>query len=426
VSGRAEDPGTPDSLAAVAASAAVAAAVESLAAEAGLDAVALGERAVERAVRARLATTGLISSAWVDRLRRDVAERTALIDAVVVPETQLFRDGTPFEALFAMAEARAGHPRQRLRVLSAACSTGEEPYSVAISLLAGGLTADAVEVVALDVSASALAIATGGVLGRTALRGSIPPWAEPWLERRPDGTVAIAPVARETVTFRVANVLAAPSDGPYDAILCRNLLIYLTAPARTRVTGWLQAQLGPGAPLFVGHAEVGVLLGAGWRRASGFGPYALEPIEPVVPPKRDTDARAPSAPVAAPAQPAPGAAGQGASARALPAGSVAGSPDAAPTTPGADVPADQLLARAGALAESGAREEAVRLLVELTRDAPWDVEAHALLGVLHATAGRPEDARHALRRALYLDPDHAESRAQLALLDAGSARTGRP
>ncbi len=417
-------------LAAVAASAAVAAAAESLATEAGLDAVALGERAVERAVRARLATTGLVPSAWVERLRRDAAERTALIDAVVVPETQLFRDGSPFEALFTMAVARAADPRQRMRLLSAACSTGEEPYSAAIALLAGGLPARAVEVVALDVSASALAVATGGVLGRTALRGSVPPWAEPWLERRPDGTVAIASVVREAVTFRVANVLTAEPDGPYDAILCRNLLIYLTAPARARVNGWLQAQLAPGAPLFVGHAEVGVLLGAGWRRAPRFGPYALESIDAAVP-TRSVGAPGSVTPPPSPPARAPLA---GVPPSGLPDAPPAPAvPDAAPdgvlapaAAPAPAVPADQRLAAACALAESGSREEAVRLLLELTRDAPQDVEAHALLGVLHATSGRPDDARHALRRALYLDPDHAESRAQLALLDGGAPPAGRP
>jgi hypothetical protein len=66
---------------------------ESPAAEAGLDAVALGERAVERAVRARLGHR-LTPAAWAERLRRDQLERTALIDAVVVPETMLFRDGS--------------------------------------------------------------------------------------------------------------------------------------------------------------------------------------------------------------------------------------------------------------------------------------------------------------------------------------------
>ena len=238
--------------------------------------MALGERAVERAVRARLVATGQAPAAWADRLRRDRDERAALIDAVVVPETMLFRDGAPFEALMAMAMARTTAPGP-MRVLSAACSTGEEPYSAAIALLAGGLPAESVHVLGLDVSAAVLAVAASGVLPRTALRGVVPAWSDPYLERRADGTVAIAPVARGRVTFALANLLTAPPAGTFDAILCRNLLIYLTPPARARVTDWLRSQLAPDAPLFVGHAEVGVLLDAGWRRSHGHGPYALEP-----------------------------------------------------------------------------------------------------------------------------------------------------
>jgi chemotaxis protein methyltransferase WspC len=74
-------------------------------------------------------------------------------------------------------------------------------------------------------------------------------------------------------------------------------------------------------------------------------------------------------------------------------------------------------AAAVALAEAGDRDTAVRALDALVRDAPDDVEAHALLGILHATAGRTAAARDALRRALYLDPGHAEARAQLILID---------
>jgi chemotaxis protein methyltransferase WspC len=303
----------------------------------------------------------------------------------------------------AMAIARVAAPG-RMRVLSAACSTGEEAYSAAIALLAGGLPATHVEVVGLDVSSAVLAVAASGSLPRTALRGTIPAWSEPYLERRADGTVAIAPLARARVTFALANLLMAPASGPYDAILCRNLLIYLTPPARTRVTDWLRSQLAPDAPLFVGHAEVGVLLEAGWVRSPAHGPYALRPA-------------AAAAPL-----------GDAAPARVLTSASVArpalGSTRAAPAMPAPSQPSAVRLAAAVALAEAGAREEAVEALGELLRDEPGDVEAHALLGVLHATAGRPDAARVALRRALYLDPEHAESRAQLAILDAATPAPG--
>ncbi|MFN8623108.1 MAG: CheR family methyltransferase [Chloroflexota bacterium] len=428
---------------------ALAAATEAAGAEltafAGLEVEALGPRAVERAVRARLRATGLTPEAWVAALRSDTGERSALVDAVVVPETMLFRDGSPFEALHTLAARRAegadgawrgpAAGRPPVRVLSAACSTGEEAYSAAIALLAGGLRPVDVSVVALDLSATALAVAASGVLPRTAARGPIPAWADRYLDRRADGTVAVAPAAREVVELRTGNVLDAPEVGPVDAALCRNLLIYLTAPARARVTTWLAAQLGPGAPLFVGHAEVAVLLDAGWRRAPEHGPYALVPGVPGVavlpvtrsrPASQATAATRPPAPAEpVPIPPTPG----GAPARRSNGVAAASTPGAAaaptaPPAPAAPLDPDALV-RATGLAESGDRDGAIAVLDACVAADPSDVEAHALLGILHATAGRPTAARAALRRALYLDPDHAESRAQLALLDRshGSART---
>jgi chemotaxis protein methyltransferase WspC len=230
--------------------------------------------------------------------------------------------------------------------------------------------------------------------------------------------VAIADAARRPVTFRVANLLGAPEAGPFDAILCRNLLICLTPPARTRVLGWLAAQLGPDAPLFVGHAEIGVLLDAGWRRSPGHGSYALRPPgsgAPAARPSRAAPATTatPSIPLAAPpatASPAPAPA-------TAPARPSAARPAQAPATPPTSATVAERRTAAVTLAEAGDRDGAVRALDALVRDAPDDVEAHALLGILHATAGRTAAARDALRRALYLDPGHAEARAQLILID---------
>ncbi|MFO1539404.1 MAG: CheR family methyltransferase [Chloroflexota bacterium] len=397
---------------------AVAVAAGHLAARWGLDAAALGDGAVRRAVRERLVRTGLDAEAWVRRLDHERAEADALLEAVVVPETMLFRDGTPFTAIAALGAARAltASAERPVRILSAACSTGEEPFSAAIALLAHGCPPAGIQVLGIDASSRALDVARSGRCARSALRGAIPDWAEPYLVRLPDGGVDVVAAVRDVVELRRGNLADPLPAGPWDAILCRNVLVYLTPEARAKLLGRFAALLAPGASLFVGHAEVAALIDAGWRRAAGQGPWAL-----VAPPVAGAATAAPvprerarsvTPPTSRTATPARAPVARGTSAR--PPASVAVVPPAART---AAAPPDPLDA-AVACAEGGDRPGAIRLLEELVRVDRANVAAHALLGVLHATSGDTPAARDALRRALYLDPGHAESRAQLALLDA--------
>lgn len=376
----------------------------------GLDARALGAGSLARAVRARIAASGLDPSAWAALLTSRTTEADALIEAVLVAETMLFRDGSAFGALGEIAGARLmdASAERPVRVLSAACSTGEEAFSIAIALLAHGLPAEAIRVVAVDVSARAIAAARSGRCSSSALRGHIPGWAERWLTRVPGGVV-IAPEVLATIDFRVGNLMDPIPSGPWDAVLCRNVLVYLVPAARARLLERIRAQLAPGAPLFVGHAEVAALLDHGWRHQRRYGPWALEPV-PVPEPAGERPAPR------RPATPAPVA-------RSVvvppPRPTTAAARPTAPTSTSAvtSAPLPARLDEAVARAVDGDREGAIALLEAVVRVDRENVAAHALLGVLHATGGDEVAARNALRRALYLDPGHAESRAQLALLD---------
>src|SRR5690348_15630053 len=107
----------------------------------GLDTASIGSSCIERAVRHRMATIGLkqTDDYWQE-VRRSKYELQELIEAVVVPETWFFRDREAFSALVRLVseEWRPAHPARVLRLLSAPCSTGEEPYSMVMSLLDGG------------------------------------------------------------------------------------------------------------------------------------------------------------------------------------------------------------------------------------------------------------------------------------------------
>ena len=110
----------------------------------GLDATSLGPSAVARAVAARQAACRLddVHGYWL-RVRSSPSELQELIEAVVVPETWFFRDPAAFSALAAMAHSDlVANPARDLRLLSLPCSSGEEPYSMAIALLDAGLPAN--------------------------------------------------------------------------------------------------------------------------------------------------------------------------------------------------------------------------------------------------------------------------------------------
>lgn len=196
----------------------------------------------------------------------DAAELVRLLDAIATNETHFFREPKQFELLEDrvcsewLAQAASGVRARRVRVWSAACSTGEEPYSIAMVLL-DRLGADwEVEIVASDLSTKVLDRAAQGVypLGRAEevpehyrrrymLRGVGPE----------EGNCRAGKAVRAPVRFERINLNddEYPVTGMFDAIFCRNVLIYFDPPSRAQVIDRLTRRLVPGGYLFLGHAE---------------------------------------------------------------------------------------------------------------------------------------------------------------------------
>ena len=194
------------------------------------------------------------------RLRYDDpggAERTRLIEALLVHETFFFRELPALEQLVDSHLAEVIRTRGAARVWSAACATGEEPYTLAMLLDARGLL-DRVELVATDVSAPAVARATAGRHGRRALRDGHPAaLAARYLDSTAAG-VTVTPRIRQAVRFGVLNLLdtaAIDALGRFDAILCRNVLIYFRDELVVRVTEHLAGALAADGLLAVGVSE---------------------------------------------------------------------------------------------------------------------------------------------------------------------------
>jgi chemotaxis protein methyltransferase CheR len=187
----------------------------------------------------------------------DRAERTRLIEALLVHETYFFRELPPLQQLVDGHLAEVVRVRGRARVWSAACSTGEEPFTVAMLLAERGIL-DRVEILGTDVSTTALARATAGKHPRRALRDGHPiDLARRYLEAGPGG-VALAPRIREAVRFEPLNLLDAAAIarlGTFDVILCRNVLIYFRDEQVACVLDGLAPALAADGLLAVGVSE---------------------------------------------------------------------------------------------------------------------------------------------------------------------------
>ena len=186
-----------------------------------------------------------------------LAEMDALIDSIVVGETYLFREYDQLRFMvdeLVMPQVAAG---RRPRIWSAACATGEEPYTVAILLDRRGAL-DRVDLVASDISPRALERARRGLLQRRALRHQPPVDVSGCWTERPGGTLELSPHLREAVDWRRVNLTderQIAGLGRFDIVLCRNVLIYFDDSTARRVVDLLGAALVPGGALLVGVSE---------------------------------------------------------------------------------------------------------------------------------------------------------------------------
>ena len=367
--------------------------------------------------------------AYAALVERDVTEAARLRALVAVPETWLFRYPASFELL--RGWIAAGRPG-RFRALSVACATGAEPFSIAATAIAGGVPAEAVEVLAIDPNPDALRQARDGALGRLAARGAIPQWAHGTVCVGPDGTPVVAPEVRARVRFvagRAPEALPEQSAGGFDAVFCRNLAIYLAPEARRAIGARLAELVRPGGLLFLGHAERLSHFGIEDRFAAADaahpGAFAAE--------RRTTPVQASTAQRGA-STAQHGSTGARPGTRAVPAraparGRSAPAPANAAPTPSAPHRAPALpatVADVRALADRGDLRDALDAARRLHDAGNREVGLLELLGTLHLALGELTPAEDALRSAVYLDPLNAAALIQLGVLaerrgDAGQA-----
>lgn len=395
-------------------------AAELLQARIGVDPLSLGSNILPKLIANRMRELGLTDpQRYAAYLQESAEEMAALIEEVVVPETWFFRGGEVFAFLAGRVRntMSSAPPTAIYRILSAPCSSGEEPYSMALALAEAGVPHGQWSIEGIDLSSRSLERARQGVYRESSFR-EIPDSLRRKYFHKSDGGWKLDPALRDRVHFQQGNLLdpdLLAGAGQFDLIFCRNVLIYLHAEARRAVLANLDRMLAPRGLLCMGHAEPLNLLDS---RFQSTGPHAYflfqrgeakkpsrvvpNGIAPIVPRKYPQSKRS------APRRPRPVAA-----------------------TPSATIAPVDLLLQARQQADSGALDKALQTCRTHLAGAGPSAHAYSLLGVIHQARREKSEAAECFRRALYLDPQHEEALLHLLLLyqedgnDAAATRLRR-
>ncbi|MBK5308336.1 MAG: hypothetical protein JJD92_16775 [Frankiaceae bacterium] len=355
----------------------------------------------------RLRVTGAPDVASYLGLLVDPAERQQLLNEVTIQETHFFRNPPQIRALrkYVIPELlkHADNHGRRIRIWSAGCSTGEEPYTIAM-LLRELLPTTAgwdVKVIATDVSSRALEAARRGHYGERAVQMASPEDLVRFFTSTPTATgdrYEVRPEVRELVEFRHQNLVTDPvpfaADERIDLVLCRNVTIYFSRDTTRGLMARLHACLRDGGYLFLGHSETLwqvsedfrlVPLGTGDSAAFVYRRIDEEPKDrrgTVLPDRRTEDE--------GPPQPKPERRHNSRRDRT----SV---PAAKPVAPASAVAVRAALA-------DGRYDDAVTAAGDLVTAEPLNPMGHYLRGLALVNAGKDDDALVDLRKAVYLDP----------------------
>ncbi|WP_339850754.1 protein-glutamate O-methyltransferase CheR [uncultured Nisaea sp.] len=195
------------------------------------------------------------------RSRRDEKLVNSITDAMTTNESLFFRDRTPFDqfktvVLPSLLQSRAA--KKSIRIWSAACSSGQEPYSLSMVLdeLASRLTGWRVEIIATDISTEMVARARSGIYSQFEVQRGLPVQLLVKYFQQDGDRWQLSEKIRRMVTFREFNLLQDPRAlGTFDIVFCRNVLIYFDQETKRKVLEGVSRQIAPDGYLYLGGAE---------------------------------------------------------------------------------------------------------------------------------------------------------------------------
>ena len=398
----------------------------------GLNPDSVGESSIVRAVSHRMAALKMDSQRdYCNILADSKQECNELIEEVVVPETWFFRNKTPFDALrnYVKQDVLPSlKPSEKIHILSVPCSTGEEPYSIAMALLEEGVDPKRLSIDAIDISKKALAKARRAIYGRNSFRGVDEKITEKYFHKIRSGQHLMEQV-RDLVKFRLGNFLIgslSPHPNYYDIIFCRNLLIYFNRETQQVALEKLYRSLKDTGALFVGHAETANLSRNNFIQYEH--PHSFAYVKKV----KGLAAKSTKQPSP------PGKASNQAPKKIpkaweqvfqhiaqVPRSSVSGN------APG-KVPANRqrqpqkksilpvksgrrsiALESAERFVRAGKYDQALKLCEEYLQSVPESADCYFLMGAIYRSSGDDKKSQSMLKKAIYLDPNHEQAIALL-------------
>jgi chemotaxis protein methyltransferase WspC len=388
----------------------------------GLDTEAIGRKAIEKAISRRMATRGADSlKAYMKILLGSNDEWQQLIEMVVVPETWFFRNRKVFNYLtrFVKDSWLPENPERRIKVLSIPCSTGEEPYSIAMSLMSEGIPESRFKITGIDISEKALATARLGVYGKGSFRGKDLAFRDYYFKSKNDG-YQLSNRVIEKVIFKTGNIMKIRllAGAAFDIIFCRNLMIYMSVDARNQTLETMSQLLNEKGILFCGHAERQTAIEWGFEAVNESGVFACrkrsrESRKTPASSLKDSEfkQKVPVKKIEAIQKPSVDLDKLVKKSMAEKSLSDSGTHAAAPQK---DV---DFFLEARKMADQGQLPKALELCEVFIGENPVHAEAHFLMGLIYEALHDEQKAEAFFNRAIYLNPEHVEALNHLAFIE---------
>lgn len=373
----------------------------------GLNVSTVGVSNFERAVRQRMKVLEISDvNIYASRLLSG-EELRELIDEVIVPETWFFRNPASFSALqdYVTKVWKGRIEGRKLMIMSVPCSTGEEPYSIAMALDQIGMRPVEFQIDAFDVSHRLLTKAQRGVYGRHSFRNKDDDLRDTYFDLV-GGTFVLHDRIRNAVNFQYGNLLDkyfGINGSTYDVIFCRNLLIYFDRATQDAAMSRLHRMLALSGLLLIGHAETPEFLRENFARTDYPRAFAFTKASALAP--AEPRAVKSLAELMAGAESPPRRKARVDLAQTVEL-------KKADTLPQTDA---QVLREAARLANRGELREAGTLCETYLRENPTSAQAYYLLGLVRESEGKHQIAGELFKKAVYLDPNHYEAMIHLAL-----------